>query len=151
MIRRREFITLLGSTAAAWPLMARAQQSDRVRRIGVLLSLDENDPLVKPRVSAFTQALADLGWTDGRNVRMDLRWGRDTNQIRALAQELVGLQPDIILTNGNLATVAVQRERRTIPIVFPTSSPCASSAARPPGWEHYRLRQLRTLARRQVA
>src|SRR6516165_6671989 len=99
MIRRREFITLLGSTAAAWPLMARAQQSDRVRRIGVLLSLDENDPLVKPRVSAFTQALTGLGWTDGRNVRMDLRWGGgDINRIRALAQELVSLQPDVILT-----------------------------------------------------
>ena len=111
MMRRRDFITLLGSTAAAWPLMARAQQSDRVRRIGVLLSLDENDPLVKPRVSAFTQALADLGWTDGRNVRMDLRWsGGDPNRIRALARELVGLQPDIIVTDTTLATVALQRE-----------------------------------------
>jgi putative ABC transport system substrate-binding protein len=128
MIRRREFITLLGSTAAAWPLMARAQQSDRVRRIGVLLSLDENDPLVKPRVSAFTQALADLGWTDGRNVRMDLRWGGgDINRIRALAQELVSLQPDVILTHTTPATVAVQRETRTIPIVFANvSDPVAS-------------------------
>ena len=74
-LRRREFITLLGG-AAAWPLVAHAQQGDRVRRIGVLMPYDENEPVVKPRVSAFTQALAGLGWTDGRNVRMDLRWGR---------------------------------------------------------------------------
>ena len=118
MIRRREFIALIGG-AAAWPLAARAQQGDRVRRIGMLLPGDENDPIPKPRVSAFTRALADLGWTDGRNVRIDLRWGRgDNNRIRALAQELVGLQPDIILTNGTPATAAVQRETRTIPIVF---------------------------------
>ena len=88
------------------------------RRIGVLMPCDENDPVAKPRTSAFTQALADLGWTDGRNVRMDLRWaGADTNRIRALAQELVGLQPDIIVTAGTPATVALQRETRTIPIV----------------------------------
>jgi len=75
MIQRREFITLLGSTAAAWPLAARAQQGNRMRRIGVLMPLDENDPEQKSRLPAFTKALADLGWTDGRNVRMDLRWG----------------------------------------------------------------------------
>jgi putative ABC transport system substrate-binding protein len=95
-IRRREFITLLGGAAAAWPLSVRAQQGDRMRRIGVLMPYDENDPQAKPRVSALTQALADLGWTDGRNLRMDLRWtGGDTNRFRALAQELVGLRPDI--------------------------------------------------------
>jgi putative ABC transport system substrate-binding protein len=115
-MRRREFIAGLG--AAAWPLAARAQ-GDRVRRIGVLMPYDENDPEEKTFVSAFTQALADLGWTDPRNVRMDLRWGRrDINRIRELAQELVGRQPDIILTNGTPATVALQRETRTIPIVF---------------------------------
>ena len=84
-MKRREFITLLGG-AAACPLAARAQQGNRVRRIGVLLAGDENDALAKPRVSAFTQALADLGWTDGRNVRMDLRWGGDNadrNQVFA--------------------------------------------------------------------
>ena len=117
-LRRREFIAGLGG-AAAWPVAARAQQADRVRRIGVLMPLDENDPGAKSSLSAFAQALADLGWTDGRNVRMDLRLaGADTNRIRALAQELVGLQPDIILTDGTPATVAVQRETRTIPIVF---------------------------------
>ena len=120
MIRRREFITLLVS-AAAWPLATRAQQGDRVRRIGVLMGFDENDPEGKRRYSAFTQALAGLGWTDGRNVRMDIRGhGDDINRIRALAQELVGLQPDIIVTGGTPATLAVQRETRTIPIVFAT-------------------------------
>jgi putative ABC transport system substrate-binding protein len=118
MIGRREFITLLGGTTA-WPLAARAQQGDRVRRIGYLDTGDENDPQAKSEVSAFTQALADLGWTEGRNVRMDLRWGGgDINRIRALAQELVGLQPDVILTESTPATVALQRETRTIPIVF---------------------------------
>jgi putative tryptophan/tyrosine transport system substrate-binding protein len=118
VIRRREFIAGLGS-AAAWQLSARAQQGDRVRRIGVLTPGDENDPEWKTFVSAFTQALADLGWTDGRNVRIDLRWaGTDSNRIRALAQELVGLKPDIILTQATPTTAAVQRETRTIPIVF---------------------------------
>jgi ABC-type uncharacterized transport system substrate-binding protein len=117
-VRRRDFIAGLG-TAAAWPIVARAQQGDRVRRIGVLIGGDENDPEWKPRLSAFTQALADLGWTDGRNVRMDPRWGGgDINRIRALAQELVGLQPDIIAVAGSLPTAAVQRETRTIPIVM---------------------------------
>ena len=113
-IRRREFITLLGG-AAAWPLAARAQRGDRVRRISVLMPGDENDPVRKTRLSAFIQALADLGWIDGRNVRMALRWaGTDINWIRSLAQELVGLHPDIILTIGAAATAALQRETRTI-------------------------------------
>ena len=153
---RREFITLLGG-AAAWPLAARAQQADRVRRIGVLMAFDENDPLAKSEVSAFTQALAGLGWTDGRNVRMDLRGGGpdDTNRIRALAQELVGLQPDIILTGTTPATVAVQGETRTIPIVFWDHGRSRRQrhrcAARPPEWEHYRIRRLGTLIGGQVA
>jgi putative ABC transport system substrate-binding protein len=117
-LRRREFITALGG-AAAWPLGAHAQQGDRVRRIGILMPLDENDPEAKLRYSAFTQALAGLGWTDGGNVRIDRRWsGGDTNRIRALAQELVGLQLDIIVTNGTPATVAAQQQTRTTPIVF---------------------------------
>ena len=117
-LRRREFIAALGG-AAAWPLAARAQQDGRVWRIGVLTQYDENDTEGKRRYSAFTQALADLGWTDGRNARLDLRWaGDDINRIRALAQELVGLRPDIIVTVTTPATAAVQRETRTIPIVF---------------------------------
>jgi putative ABC transport system substrate-binding protein len=127
-MNRREFIAGVGS-AAAWPVVARGQQQgERVRRIGALMPYDESDPDGKAYVSAFTQALADLGWTVGRNVRMDLRWANaDTNRIRALAQELVGLQPEIILTNSTPATIALQRETRTIPIVFATvADPVAS-------------------------
>ena len=126
-MKRRELITLLGGVAA-WPLAARAQQPERVRRIGVLVSSDEKDPVYKSCVSAFTQAVAGLGWTDGRNVRIDLRWnGGDTNLMPALAQELVGLQPDIIVASSTAATVALQRETRTIPIVFASvSDPVAS-------------------------
>jgi putative ABC transport system substrate-binding protein len=117
--------------------VARAQQADRV--IGVLVSFDENDPLAKTFVSAFIQALAGLGWTDGRNVRIDLRWhSGETNRIRALAQELVGLQPDIIATYGTAATAALQRETRTIPIVFangadPVASGLVARLDRPSG------------------
>ena len=138
-MRRRDFTTLLGGAAAAWPLAARAQQGDRVRRIGVLMQGAENDPVVQPRIPAFTQALADLGWTDGRNVRIDLRWGGgDDNRIRAFAQELVGLPPDVILTWGTPATAAVQRETRTIPIVFanvadPVASGIVARLDRPNG------------------
>jgi putative ABC transport system substrate-binding protein len=118
-MNRREFMSLLGGAAPTWPLAARAQQGDRVRRIGVLMPFDENDPEGKRRVSAFTRALADLGWTGGHNARLDLRWwGDDINRLRALARELVGSQPDIILANGTPETVALQRETRTIPIVF---------------------------------
>jgi putative ABC transport system substrate-binding protein len=137
-MKRRTFIAGLGSTVV-WPLAARAQQGDRMRRIGVLLSGDENDPLYKPFLSAFTQALADLGWIDGRNVRIDLRWGGgDTNRIRALARELVGLQSDIILTGTSQATIAVQRETQTIPIVFvgvgdPVASGIVARLDRPSG------------------
>jgi putative ABC transport system substrate-binding protein len=98
-IRRREFIAAVGG-AAVLPLAARAQQGNRVRRIGWLMFGDENDPMAKPYVSAFTLALAGLGWNEGRNVRIDLRWfGDDINRIRALARELVGSQSDIIVTN----------------------------------------------------
>ena len=115
-MRRREFIAGIGS-AAAWPLAATAQTPERI--IGVLGVGDENDLGLKLGYSSFTKALADLGWTEGRNVRMDVRWGRaDINRIRALAQELVGLQPDIILTGTIATTAALQRETRTIPIVF---------------------------------
>jgi putative ABC transport system substrate-binding protein len=137
-MKRRTFIAGLGS-AAAWPLVARAQQGDRVRRIGMLWPGDENDPPSKTWVSAFTQALAGLGWSDGRNVRMDVRWGGgDANRIRALAQELVGLQPDIIVTATVRATDALQRGTRTIPIVVagigdPVASGLVARLDRPGG------------------
>jgi putative ABC transport system substrate-binding protein len=129
MIKRREFIAGLGAAASSAASMAAlGQQASRVRRVGVLMQLDENDPLSKSIVSAFTQALADLGWTDDRNVRMDLRWaGGDINRMRAFARELVRLQPDIIVPYGTPATAAVQRETRTIPIVFASvADPVAS-------------------------
>jgi putative ABC transport system substrate-binding protein len=133
-MKRRTFIVGVGSTAA-WPLTARAQQPDRMRRIGVLMQGDDNDFTYNSRVSAFTQALADLGWTDSRNVRMDVRWyGDDTIRIRTFAQELVGFQPDVVVTGSTPATAALQRETRTIPIVFafvtdpvPTPLPVALS------------------------
>jgi putative ABC transport system substrate-binding protein len=137
-MRRREFIAGLGS-AAAWPVAAQAQQGDRVRRIGVHMPYDENDPLAKLRLSALTRTLADLGWIDGRNVRMDVRWsGGDANRMRAVAQELVGLQPDVIVTSSIAATAAVQRETRTIPIVFisgadPVASGIVARLDRPSG------------------
>src|SRR5262245_47011968 len=121
-IRRREFIAGLGGTAS-WPLTARAQQGDRVRRIGLLLGGDENHSVLLSAL-AFEQALAGLGWTNGGNVRMDIRaYVGDTNQelvglIRTRAQELVGLQPDIVLAVGAPGTVALQLETRTIPIIF---------------------------------
>jgi len=128
MIRCREFITLLGGAAVGWPFSARAQQSERIRRIGVLMWGDENDPGQKALLSAFIQGLSELGWTDGRNVRMDLRWhGSDINRIRAVAQELVGLQPHVILASSTPATIALQQETGTIPIVFMgVSDPVAS-------------------------
>jgi putative ABC transport system substrate-binding protein len=118
-MRRREFISLLGGAAVAWPRAASAQKPGGVRRIGVLMSVDENDPRQKAHLSGFTQALAELGWTDGRNLRMEVRWGGgDVNRIRIFAKELVGLQPDVILAQGTPVTAALQRETRTIPIIF---------------------------------
>jgi putative tryptophan/tyrosine transport system substrate-binding protein len=116
-MKRREFIAGLG--AAACPLAARAQQAERARRIGVLMGWDENDPQAKAGLSEFAQGLSELGWTDGRNMRLDVRWeGESIDRMRMLAKELVGLQPDAILANSTPATAALQRETRTIPIVF---------------------------------
>src|SRR5437879_6864621 len=109
-MRRREFITLVGGAATAWPLAVRAQQADRMRRIGVLLSLDESDPDGKAQLSGFTQGLAELGWIDGRNLRMEVRWGSgDIDRIRTFAKELVALQPDVIVAHGTPVTAAFQR------------------------------------------
>ena len=117
-MRRREFITLAGA-AATWPLTARAQQAEHVRLVGVLMSVKENAPEGKTELSAFTQSLAESGWTDGRNLRIEVRWGGgDVNRTRTFAKELVALQPDVILAQGTPGTAALQRETRTIPVVF---------------------------------
>jgi len=122
-MRRREFIALMGGAAAAWPVTARAQQPQRTRRIGVLLSLAESDPEGKAQFSGFMQGLAELGWIDGRNLRTEVRWGRgDVDRIRTFAKELVALQPDVIVAHGTPVTAALYRETRTIPIVFVTVS-----------------------------
>ena len=100
-MKRREFITLLGGAAAAWPLAARAQQPERMRRIGVLMSTAADDPEGQARLAAFVQGLQELGWSDGRNVRIDTRWGGgDADRIRRYAAELVALAPDVILASG---------------------------------------------------
>src|ERR1700690_3158806 len=101
-MRGREFITLLGGAAVAWPLAARAQQSDRMRRIGVLMSLAVDDPEGQARLTAFRQGLQELGWSDGRNVRIDTRWtAGNANDFRRYAVELVALAPDVILAPGS--------------------------------------------------
>jgi putative ABC transport system substrate-binding protein len=138
-MRRREFITLLGGAAAAWPLAARAQQSGRVRRIGALMGIAENDPESQARITAFLQRLQELGWTEGRNVRIDYRFaGGDTRRMRAYAAELVGLAPDVILVQSNDGLAALRQETRTVPIVFavvadPVGSGFVESLARPGG------------------
>src|SRR5262245_62074633 len=119
---RREFITLLGG-AAAWPLAARAQPGERVPRIGVLMSTAANDPLGQARIAAFLHGLQQLGWTDGRNVRIDTRWsGGNADEIRKHAAELVGIAPDVMLASGGSVAGPLLQATRTIPIVF-TATP----------------------------
>jgi putative ABC transport system substrate-binding protein len=137
-MRRREFIAGLGG-AAAWALVARAQQPERMRRIGVLMALVEGDPYEKALLSAFTQGLGELGWTDGRNLRMDVRWAAgNVDRMRMFAKELVDLQPDVIFADATPTTAAFQRETRTIPIVFvivsdPVGSGFVAGLPRPGG------------------
>src|SRR5215467_12466988 len=117
-MRRRAFIALLGGAAVAWPLSARAQQ-ERVRRIGVLMPGAADDPEFQARMTAFVQGLAQLGWIDGRNVRIDTRWSvADADRIRKYAAELLALAPDVILTNSSAALAPSLQATRTVPIVF---------------------------------
>jgi putative tryptophan/tyrosine transport system substrate-binding protein len=136
-MRRREFITIAGG-AAAWPLAVWAQQGERVRRIGLLAGLAEDDPEQIARTAAFRQGLARLGWTEGRNARVDFRFALSNAQLQALARELTALQPDVIVALGTGMVAAVQRETSTIPIVFvgvsdPIGSGFVASLARPGG------------------
>jgi len=137
-VRRRGFITLLGGAAFAWPLAARAQQGERVRRIGVLMAFAEDDPEAKARLAAFRQGLEKRGWSEGRDVRIDARFAPAGTQAQALAKELVALQSDVILAHSTPVTAALQREGRTIPIVFavvadPIGSGFIASLPRPGG------------------
>ena len=118
-MRRREFITLAGGAAAAWPLAARAQQSQSVRRVGVLMNQAANDPEGQARIAAFLQGLQQLGWTEGRNVRIEYRWsaGNDADN-RKNALELVALAPDVIFASGTATVGPALRASRTVPIVF---------------------------------
>jgi putative tryptophan/tyrosine transport system substrate-binding protein len=118
-MRRREFVAGLGGAAAAWSVAARAQQGERIRRVAVLMGFEEIDLETKAFLSAFTQTLAELGWIDGRTVRIDVRWAAGSvDRARMFAKEFVDLQPDVILSQTTLATAALQRETQTIPIVF---------------------------------
>jgi putative tryptophan/tyrosine transport system substrate-binding protein len=118
-IRRREFIFTLGGAAAAWPLAARAQQGERMRRIGVLVAYAESDPEAQTRIAAFRQGLRELGWTEGHNLRIELRWGTgDPDRAQTFGTELISLAPDVIVAHGTPALTALHRATRTIPVVF---------------------------------
>jgi putative ABC transport system substrate-binding protein len=139
-MKRREFITLLGSAAAAWPLAARAQQADRVRRIGALIGAPSADnPDAQANIRAFLQVLQQLGWTDGRNVRIDIRWGAgNADDIRKYAAELAALAPDVIFASGTASVGPMLQATRTVPIVFanvadPVGAGFVDSLARPGG------------------
>jgi putative ABC transport system substrate-binding protein len=138
-MRRREFIALVGGAACAWPLAARAQQPERIRRIGVLHSLAAGDPEGQARLTAFVQGLQELGWTDGRNVRIDYRWtAGDAERARRYAAELVALAPDVILAHGGGVVPSLLQATRTVPIVFtqtpdPVGAGFVNSLARPGG------------------
>jgi ABC-type uncharacterized transport system substrate-binding protein len=135
MMKRRAFITLLGS-AAAWPLAASAQQGDRMRRIGVLMAAAESDPVRRGYIVAFREGLQKLGWAEGRNIRVVTRWAVDAEAMQRFAKELVALQPDVILSHSTPTTAALLQETRTIPIVFATVSdrvPVSPPVVPPPG------------------
>ena len=138
-MQRREFITVLGGAAVAWPRAVRAQQADRMRRVGVLESRAADDPEGQARLAVFAQGLQELGWTDGRNVRIDYRWAAgDADRYRTYAAELVALAPDVILASASASVAALQQTTRTVPIVFvnvidPVGAGFVASLARPGG------------------
>src|SRR5215510_1541025 len=137
-MRRREVITLLGGAAAAWPLATRAQQGERIRRVGVLMHLAADDPEGQARFTAFLQGLQQLGWTDGRNVRIETRWGANNADRGRYAAELVALAPDVILASTTPAMMALQQSSRTVSVVFanvadPVGAGFVESLVRPGG------------------
>ena len=136
-MKRREFMSLLGGAVTAWPLAARAQQGERVRRVGVLMGYAESDPAAQAQVAALRQELRKLGWEEGRNIRVDVRFpAADAGRARAVLMELISLTPDVLVTNTNLVTAVVQAEVRTTPVVFifvgdPVGSGFVNNDARP--------------------
>src|SRR5712691_2416702 len=119
MMRRRSFLTFIGGAAAAWPLAARAQQAERMRRVGVLMGIAETDVEGRRYIAAFRQKLGELGWIEGNNIGIDDRWaGGDAHRVQAYAAELVALKPDVILAYAPAVLAALRHETRTIPIVF---------------------------------
>jgi putative tryptophan/tyrosine transport system substrate-binding protein len=139
-MKRRTFITLLGGAVAAWPLAARAQQPERMRRIGVLMGYAESDSEAQAGIAAFREGLQKLGWTEGRNTKIDARWAAsdDAESMRRFAKELVALQPDLILSNTTSTTAALLQQTRTLPIIFatvsdPVGSGFVASLSRPGG------------------
>ena len=156
-MRRREFIALLGGTALTAPRTAFAQATDRMRRIGVLMPLVADDPEAKTRLGAFLNGLQQLGWTEGRNLRIDARWpGSDADRFRKYAAELVALEPDVILASSTSSVAALQRITRSVPIVFaavidPVGAGFVASLARPggniTGFQRVRIRPKRKMAR----
>jgi putative tryptophan/tyrosine transport system substrate-binding protein len=139
-MRRREFIAGLGGAAAAWPLAVQGQESSGMRRVGVLMATAADDPEGQARISAFLDALRQLGWTDGRNVRIDIRWPADANAdlLRRYAAELVALAPDVIVATGNTAMAPLRQSTQTVPIVFavtadPVGFGYVESMAKPAG------------------
>jgi putative tryptophan/tyrosine transport system substrate-binding protein len=137
-VKRRAFIRLLGC-ATAWPIAARAQQAQRIRRVGVLMAVAESDADVRSGVAVFRQSLQELGWTDGRNLRIDYRWGdADAVRIHALAKELVALQPDVLVAHSTPSAKGLLQATRSIPIVFltvtdPLGQGLVASLSRPGG------------------
>ena len=139
-MKRREFITLLGGTAIAWPIAARAQQPERMRRLGVLMGYAESDSEAQANIAAFREGLEKLGWVEDRNIRFDTRWAtpEDAEAREQFAKELVALQPDFILSHTTLTTAALLQQTRTIPIIFanvsdPVGSGFVASLSRPGG------------------
>jgi putative tryptophan/tyrosine transport system substrate-binding protein len=138
-VNRRNFITLLGGAAAAWPLAARAQQGERMRRIGVLMAYAESDPEAQAWVAAFREGLEKLGWAEGGNIRIDTRWATaDVESIQRFAKELVALQPELVVSTSTPSTASLLQQTRTVPIIFtnvsdPVGSGFVASLPRPGG------------------
>ena len=138
-MKRREFIKVIGGVLIAWPLAARAQQPERVRRLGVLMGYPEGDKQAQAGANALRTGLQNLGWIEGRNIQIDYRWpGPDAEKARTFAKELIGMSPDVIVSSTNQVTAILQQETRTIPIVFafvgyPVGSGFVQSLSRPGG------------------